>query len=180
MIALEEAQQRLFALANTVEAERVPLVEAMGRWAAEPVTALRTQPARDLSAMDGYAIRFGDLSGPLRIIGESAAGGPFGGALRAGEAVRIFTGAVVPKGADTVILQEDVSATDGIMTMTGDGPSKKGAHIRAEGSDFRQDDVLINPGDALLPARIGLAAMGGYADIAVHRQARFKSRHPMP
>jgi molybdopterin molybdotransferase len=172
MITLEEAQQRLFALANTVEAERVPLVEAIGRWAAEPVTALRTQPARDLSAMDGYAIRFGDLPGPLRIIGESAAGGPFGGALRAGEAVRIFTGAVVPEGADTVILQEDVSATDGAMTMTGDGPSKQGAHIRAEGSDFRQDDVLINPGDALLPARIGLAAMGGYADIAVHRKLR--------
>ncbi len=172
MIALEEAQQRLFALATLAEVERVPLIEATGRWAAEPVTALRTQPARDLSAMDGYAIRFGDLPGPLRINGESAAGAPFDGTMAAGEAVRIFTGAVVPKGADTVLVQEDALATDGVLTLTGDGPSAQSAHIRAEGADFKCNDVLINAGDALVPARIGLAAMGGYADLAVHRKLR--------
>ena len=82
----------------------------MGRWAAEDVVALRTQPARDLSAMDGYAVRFADGAGPWTVIGESAAGRRFAGTVGAGEAVRIFTGAVVPEGADSVIIQENVVA----------------------------------------------------------------------
>ncbi|MFN5643731.1 MAG: molybdopterin molybdenumtransferase MoeA, partial [Sphingomonadales bacterium] len=104
MIALEEAQARIFALKDPVETERVPLAEAAGRWAAEDVLALRTQPACDLSAMDGYAVRFADGDGPWRVIGESAAGRRFTGLIGQRDAVRIFTGAVMPDDCDTVII----------------------------------------------------------------------------
>ena len=99
MISVEEAQARILALKEPVAVETVLLAEAAGRWAADDIVALRTQPARDLSAMDGYAIRFADADGPWTIIGESAAGKQFAGSVCVGEAVRIFTGALIPDGA---------------------------------------------------------------------------------
>jgi molybdopterin molybdotransferase len=169
MIELAEAQARLFALREPVEAEDVPLVRAMGRWAAADVVALRTQPARDLSAMDGYAIRAADAPGPWRVIGESAAGRLFAGSVGAGEAVRIFTGAVVPEGADCVLIQENATRDGDVLTLTAEAPLA-GKHVRRAGSDFGEDEVLIVRGAAIIPARIALAAMGGHSTIRVGRK----------
>ena len=108
-LPLEEAQTRLLALAPPLPIERVDVGGALGRYLAAPLVAKRTQPARDMSAMDGYAVTAGDLAGPWQVVGESAAGHPFTGGFCAGEAVRIATGALLPKGAGTVILQEDIA-----------------------------------------------------------------------
>lgn len=172
MISLPEAQRRLFALAEPVDTEHVRLIDAAGRWAADTIRAKRTQPQHDLSAMDGYAIRDADMPGPWKIIGESAAGLRFDGLVRAGQAVRIFTGAAMPEGADTVLVQEDASSDGKTLTLTGEGPPHGGAHVRRAGSDFASDDVLIAAGEPLTAARIGLAALAGHATLAVRRKIR--------
>jgi molybdopterin molybdotransferase len=172
VIDLEEAQKRLLGLTTPVCVEHVPLANAAGRWAATAVHAKRTQPARDLSAMDGYAIRYADMPGPWQQIGESAAGGAFTGKIAAFETVRIFTGAVLPEQADTIIIQEDVTANALHIAMTGDGPAGFGAHVRHAGSDFKEGATLIDAGTLLTPGRIGLAAMGGHATVPTHRAVR--------
>ena len=172
MITPEEAQACILALGAPVALEEVALLEAAGRWAASNVIARRTQPARDLSAMDGYAIRFGDLPGPWTVVGEAAAGAPFGGSIAAGQAARIFTGAAVPVGADTIIIQEEVARDGQVLTLTGEGPPHVGAHVRRAGSDFARGDRLIAAGDALTPAALALAAMGGHGSIDVRRRMR--------
>ena len=172
MIGWEEAQARILAMAAPLAVETVPLAVAAGRWSATDVVALRTQPARDLSAMDGYAIRFADLPGPWRVVGEAAAGVPFAGATGAGDATRIFTGAAVPKGADTVIVQEDVARERDTLTLTGGGPPAPGSSIRQAGSDFARGSVLIPAGVPLTPVAIGLAAIGGHGSVDVHRRVR--------
>src|SRR3546814_10905881 len=108
LLPLEEAQARLMALAEPLAVETLAPADAAGRWAAEDIVARRAQPAIDLSAMDGYAIRHGDLPGPFTVIGESAAGRGFSGKIGSVHAVRIFTGAAVPEGADTVVMQEEI------------------------------------------------------------------------
>ena len=171
-LQVREAQDRVLALARLVREEIVPLLDAVGRFAAQPVEALRTQPAANLSAMDGYAIRFAERPGPWRVVGESAAGAGLDRALGPGEAARIFTGAPVPGGADTVLVQEEAGRDGGTLTMTGEGPSHHGAHVRLTGSDFQTGDVLIPVGAALSPARIALAAVGGHGALAVRRRVR--------
>ncbi|WP_242185816.1 gephyrin-like molybdotransferase Glp [Sphingomonas sp. CARO-RG-8B-R24-01] len=171
LLAVEDAQARLLTLAPRIATETVPLRKAAGRWAACAVTARRTQPARDLSAMDGYAVRYDDLGGPLRLIGESAAGHPFDGALNAGETVRIFTGAALPAGADAVLIQEEAERDGDAVRRSGAGPAR-GGNIRLAGIDFRLGDVLIDRGDRLSPARIALAASGGHGDLLVARRIR--------
>jgi hypothetical protein len=121
LLPIDEAQARLFARAAPVETETVPLAAAAGRWAADDIAARRTQPASELSAMDGYAIRFADLPGPWTLVGESAAGRPFAGTVGAGETARIFTGAALPDGADTVMIQEEVAASGTTIHLTGEG-----------------------------------------------------------
>ncbi|MCC6479068.1 MAG: molybdopterin molybdotransferase MoeA [Sphingomonadaceae bacterium] len=172
MISVEEAQARIFALKPPVGTERLPLAEAAGRWAAEDVVALRTQPARDLSAMDGYAIRFADAAGPWTVIGESAAGKQYTGAVGAGEAVRIFTGSVVPQGADTVIIQENVERTDTLVTLSGDAPKKAGQNVRVKGGDFVAGAVVVPRGAELHARHLALAAMAGHGTLLVHRKLR--------
>ncbi|MEP6785504.1 MAG: gephyrin-like molybdotransferase Glp [Sphingomonadales bacterium] len=172
MITPGEAQQRILALGTPVAVETVALLDAVNRWSAHDVVAGRTQPARDLSAMDGYVIRFDDMPGPWRVIGESCAGSPFDGIVGTGEAARIFTGAAVPRGADTVVVQEDVLRDGDALTLTADGPPHAGAHIRRAGSDFSSGDRLIAAGDPLSPAAIALAVMGGHARLDVHRSIR--------
>lgn len=172
LLPVTEAQERLFALAPRVDFERVPLCIAAGRWLAEDVIATRTQPSADLSAMDGYAVRFADLPGPLTVIGESAAGRPFGGAIGAGQAVRIFTGAVLPVGADTVMVQEEATRDGTRLWLTGEGPGRAGRNVRPRGLDFTQGDLLIAHGERLTPARIALAAAAGHAMLAVNRPIR--------
>jgi molybdopterin molybdotransferase len=171
MISLEEAQQRLFALREAVEPEHVPLNLAIGRWASADVLAKRTQPARDLSAMDGYAIRHVDLPGPWTVIGESAAGKIFDGTVSIGEAVRIFTGAVVPEGADCILIQENAVCNERQLILTGEPPAS-GKHIRLAGSDFAESSVLVKDGERFTAPRIGLAAMGGHAHVPVRRRLR--------
>ncbi|NYD89858.1 molybdopterin molybdotransferase MoeA [Sphingomonas melonis] len=172
LLPITEAQVRLFASATPVAAETVPLSQAHGRWAAADVVARRTQPATDLSAMDGYAIRFADLPGPWALIGESAAGRPFTGEVQPGETVRIFTGAAMPAGTDTVIIQEEVAADGASIRLTGEGPPTHGRNTRRRGLDFSAGDRLIAQGERLTPARIAVAATGGVASITVHRRVR--------
>ncbi len=170
MISLEEAQSRLIALATPLPEEIVPLPEAIGRYCATPIRAKRTQPARDLSAMDGYAISHADLPGPFYVVGESAAGKSFQGRIEHGQAVRIFTGAAMPHGSDTVIIQEDIDREGDWIRIDPTLNATLGQHFRAAGGDFRAGDILIEPGEPLTPARIALAASGGHGAVPVRRR----------
>lgn len=172
LLPVADAQRRLLALAPAVAAETVPLAQAAGRWVAEPLAALRTQPDEPLSAMDGYAIRFADLPGPWEVIGESAAGRPFAGVLGAGQATRIFTGAMLPAGADTVLVQEEAQRSGEQLHLDGEGPAREGGNVRRAGLDFRVHDQLITAGERLTPARIALAAIAGHATLVVRRHVR--------
>ncbi len=172
MIALEEAQARIFALKDPVETERAPLSEAAGRWAAEDVLALRTQPARNLSAMDGYAVRFADGGGPWRVIGESAAGRRFTGSTSQGDAVRIFTGAVMPDGCDTVIIQENVTRDRDIALLTGNAPKNAGHNVRHAGGDFQKGAIVVARGAELHARHVALAAMAGHGELLVRRRLK--------
>lgn len=172
MLTVDQAQTRILAGVSALQGESVPLAQAYGRILSAPVTALRTQPPFAASAMDGYAIRWDDRTGPWQIIGESAAGKRFVGNISSSQAVRIFTGAPLPSGADTVIVQEDVQKQDFTLHLTGDGPPKMGAHIRLAGLDFIAGDVLAAPGDRVTPAAIGLFAAAGHADVQVYRRPR--------
>jgi molybdopterin molybdotransferase len=172
LLPIAEAQRRLFAAAVPVEAETVPITAAIGRWAAADILARRTQPAVDLSAMDGYAIRFADLPGPWRIVGESAAGRPFTGAVAEGEAARIFTGAAMPPGSDTVLIQEEAAREGERLSLTGEGPRAHGRNTRRRGLDFCEGDRLIAAGERLTPARLAVAATGGHGTLPVRRRVR--------
>lgn len=172
LIAVAEAQARLFALAPRVGAEVLPLAAATGRWLAEPVIARRSQPAADLSAMDGYALRFADLGAPLRVIGESAAGRPFGERLGAGEAVRIFTGAALPEGADAILVQEEAARDGDVLTLAGEGPGTPGRHIRRRGADFAEKATVLPAGARLTPPALALAAAAGHGVLSVNRPIR--------
>jgi molybdopterin molybdotransferase len=172
LLAVAEAQARLLAQTPRLPIERVRLVDAVGRWAAEAVVARRTQPAADLSMMDGYAIRFADLPGPWRIIGESRAGAALGRALQPGEAARIFTGAPVPAGGDTILVQEEAKREGDMLILAGEGPPHKGSSIRPRGSDFVEGAILVSEGDRLTPSRIAAAAVGGHDHLAVRRRPR--------
>ncbi|MBV8973133.1 MAG: molybdopterin molybdotransferase MoeA [Sphingomonadaceae bacterium] len=172
LTSVDEAQARLLADAVPLPAEDVPLPAALGRILAADVVARLTQPPFAASAMDGYAIRWDDLPGPWRVVGESAAGRRFRGTVGPGEAVRILTGAPLPAGADTVVVQEDVRRDGDTLTLTGDGPPRQGAHIRPPGLDFAAGQVLARAGEAVTPARIGVAAASGHATLPVHRRPR--------
>ena len=172
LLPVAQAQAHLLAAIQPLPTERLGLSEAIGRWAAAAVMARRTQPIRDLSAMDGYALRYADLPGPLRVIGESAAGRPFAGVVGPGEATRIFTGAAMPDGADTVLVQEEAARDGDRLTLDGEGPARAGANVRRRGLDFTEGDVLIAPGERLTPARLAVAATGGNSTVTVRRKVR--------
>jgi molybdopterin molybdotransferase len=172
LLPLAEAQARLFALGKPLAAEIVPLAEAASRWAAADVAALRTQPSADLSAMDGYAIRFADMPGPWTLIGESAAGRAFAGEVRPGETVRIFTGAALPRGADTILVQEEASASGTRIALSGEGPPHLGRNVRRRGLDFSEGVLLIAKGQRLTPARLALSGVAGHATLPVRRKVR--------
>jgi molybdopterin molybdotransferase len=153
--------------------EIVALDAAYHRVLARDVAARRTQPPQAMSAMDGYAVRAADaasLSARLKVIGEVAAGRPFGKTIGAGEAARIFTGGVVPDGADAVIIQED-TATDG-DSITISEAAVKGRHIRPAGVDFREGDVLLARGRRLSDRDLSLAAAMNYPDLPVRRRPK--------
>lgn len=166
-IPLEEAQRRLLEQADALPAEQIAVETALGRYTAAPILAGRTQPSADLSAMDGYATAEGDLAGPWRIIGESAAGHPFASPVAPGEAIRISTGAMMPPGAGAVLLQENATRDGDRLLLNGEGdPSPR--HIRRAGFDFRTGDPLLPAGVRIGPAQVALAIAGGRAELAVH------------
>lgn len=171
-LPLEEAQARLLALAEPLPLERVDAPSALGRYLAQPLIARRTQPAQALSAMDGYAVSPGDLAGPWQVIGESAAGRPFDGEAAPGRAVRISTGAVLPRGAAAVILQEDLMREGGSLRLTGEAPSPPGRHIRPEGMDFREGDMVLPAGSRIGPAQMALGVAAGHRLLPVRRVPR--------
>lgn len=165
-ITLEEAQTRLLALAEPLETENLPIGESLGRYFSQPLIAQRTRPAADLSAMDGYAI-----SGPApwRLVGESKCGAPFTGTIGAGEAVRISTGAIMPSGADRVLLQENGGRSGNEVLLQGEMPPA-GTDIRHAGFDFVSGDHLLQKGARIGPAQIALLLSAGYRTVEVRRK----------
>jgi molybdopterin molybdotransferase len=167
-LSVEEARARMLALALAMPSERVVLEAAFGRVLAETITAERDQPPFNASAMDGWAVSGAGTD--FRIVGESAAGHAYAQTLKAGEAVRIFTGAPVPAGAERVVIQEEAEARDGRLTTPA---ADDGAHhIRPAGGDFRKGQTLLGPGARLDAWRIGLAAAAGRASVAVARAVK--------
>jgi molybdopterin molybdotransferase len=171
-LPLEEAQARLLALAAPLPIERVDIEGAIGRYLAEPLLARRTHPPTDLSAMDGYAVAAGDMTGPWQVIGESAAGHPFQGEVTPGKAVRISTGAAMPASASAVILQEDLNREGDMIVLTGEAPSPPGKHVRRCGLDFRLGGAILSAGTHIGPAQAALAVSAGHSHLAVRRRPR--------
>ena len=169
-LSLDEAQARLVALAPVLPTEHRAVEECAGYYLAEPLSALRTQPAAPLSAMDGYAVRAGD-PGPWRVVGESAAGHPLARALGHGEAARVSTGAIVPDGGDCVLLQEDC-AREGDALRHLEALPARGRHIRQAGLDFGERDLLLAAGTRISPAQLALAIAAGHQHLAVRRRVR--------
>lgn len=172
LLSLEDAQARLLALAAPLPMERVDIEGSLNRYLAEPLRARRTQPPANLSAMDGYAVTAGDLHGPWRVVGESAAGHPHVGMLSTGEAVRISTGAPLPDDAAAVILQEDLVRDGQSLTLSGDLPEPPHKHIRHCGMDFAEGAQVISSGMCITPAQMALAIAAGHTHLPVHRTPR--------
>jgi molybdopterin molybdotransferase len=172
LLPVAEAQARILDGVAPLPVEMVALDQADGRVLAADLLARRTQPPADVSAMDGYAVRASDATAGarLRVIGEAAAGRPFAGGLAAGQAVRIFTGAVIPGGADAVVIQEDTSASGDVVTLH--EAARKGRHIRAAGLDFAAGRLLLPAGTRLTPAALALAAAANHAELPVHRRPK--------
>ncbi|MEQ8951032.1 gephyrin-like molybdotransferase Glp [Parvibaculum sp.] len=171
LLPVEDARARILASLHTTPAETVPLSTAFGRVLAEEAIARRTQPPADLSAMDGYAVKAADVTSvpaSLKVVGEAPAGGSYADELKSGEAIRIFTGAPLPRGADTIIIQE-VTTRDG-DTVTVAEAARKGQHVRTCGLDFRTGDAGMPPGRKLSPADIAFAAAMNLSTLSVHKR----------
>lgn len=165
--------KRILAAVAPLDAEVVSLDQAMGRTLARVVKAARATPPADTSAMDGYAVRYGDLSKlpvALRISGEAPAGSPFPGKVATGMAVRIFTGGLVPQGADTVVIQENTRREGDVITIL-KSPAK-GANIRRAGMDFARGDVLFSPGKPLNARDLALIAAANRDKVSVAKRPR--------
>ncbi|WP_395697358.1 gephyrin-like molybdotransferase Glp [Methylocella sp.] len=173
-LTVDEARRRILErVPRAPDEEIVPLSEAAGRTLARDVASRRTQPPFAVSAMDGYAVRAGDLAAlpvRLRVVGESAAGHGFAGDVGAGEAVRIFTGAPVPRGADAILIQEEARLVDGHVEPTA-GVSP-GLFVRRRGLDFAEGEALLSTGTRLTPAALALAAAMDHASLPVARRPR--------
>jgi molybdopterin molybdotransferase len=173
LLPVAEALARVLEGAEPLPIERVPLAEAEGRVLAEDLTALRTQPPEDVSAMDGYAVRAEDVASPparLKLIGEVAAGRPFPGRVSAGEAARIFTGGVLPIGSDTVVIQENTTREGDTVVVT--TPAKRGRNVRVAGLDFRKGDSRLKKGRRLTGRDVSLAAAMNHASVPVTRRPK--------
>lgn len=177
-LAVERARQLILSLVEPVQGcERVFVRQALDRVLATDVIAPLNVPSHDNSAMDGYAVRHADLSEnggtgerALRIVGHALAGHPYPRPLGQGEAVRIMTGAVIPEGADSVVIQEVVRVeADQIHIPAG---QKKGQNLRRAGEDLRAGEVALKAGKLLRPAEIGLLASLGQAEVSIHRRLR--------
>jgi molybdopterin molybdotransferase len=159
--------------ASPLPAEAAPLAQAHGRVLADDLAALRTQPPADVSAMDGYAVRAQDVAeapAGLKVIGEVAAGRPFAGTVGLGEAARIFTGGVLPRGADTVVIQEHTSRADDTVVVG--KPTGMGRNVRPRGLDFAAGAVLLRSGRRLNDRDLALVAAMNHPAVPVHRRPK--------
>ena len=173
LMPVADALAAILAGAEPMPEEMVALEEAHHRVLARDVAARRTQPPQAMSAMDGYAVRAADagrVRARLKVIGEVAAGRPFDRALGEGEAARIFTGGVIPQGADAVVIQEDTVADGNCITIN--EAAVMGRHIRPAGVDFREGDVLLAAGSRLTERDLSLAASMNYPQLPVRRKPR--------
>lgn len=173
LLSVADALQRVLEHATPLPAEEAPLAEASGRVLAYDLKARRTQPPANVSAMDGYAVRAADVASPpalLKVLGEVAAGRPFTHAIGPGEAARIFTGGVVPDGADTIVIQEHTQREGDAVTI--EKPSAQGRHIRVKGLDFTAGEVLLRAGHRLTPRDLALAAAMNHPLVPVYRRPK--------
>lgn len=174
MLSVSEAQTKVLEGLKRLGTEQVSLVASAGRVLAADVAANRMQPPFDVSAMDGYAVRAQDVSSlpvTLKVIGSVAAGAMFERSVAKGEAVRIFTGAPVPKGANTIVIQENTKA-QGDEVQIVDGAAPAGRHIRRAGLDFKKGDKLLKAGRQLAPRDLALAASMNHAALPCARPPR--------
>ncbi|MDY8108664.1 gephyrin-like molybdotransferase Glp [Fulvimarina sp. 2208YS6-2-32] len=175
LLAVEAAYRRVLAGAEPVaRTERLPLREARGRVLADDLRSRRTQPGFDASAMDGYAVRARDAvtGAELAIVGEAAAGHGWAGSVGPGEALRIFTGAPVPEGADAVLIQEDTERLAGSARIKVTDAATAGDHIRRAGVDFAEGGLLCPAGTVLSAGAIALAASGDHSHLTVRARPR--------
>ncbi|MEJ8573154.1 gephyrin-like molybdotransferase Glp [Microbaculum marinum] len=173
MLSVEEALARVLDGATALPAESVALKDALDRTLADDIASRRTQPPWDTSAMDGYAVRAGDVETvpvELRVVGSAPAGHSFNGRVGLNEAVRIFTGAPLPDGTDTVVIQEDTEREGDVVRVL--ESSGVGRYVRKRGLDFRRGDVLLNAGSRLGPRHIALAAAMNHAVLPVRCRPR--------
>lgn len=173
LIPADEALNIVLKDVEPIGTKKLPLKQATNKTLSQDLVSLRTQPPFDASAMDGYAVLQADVTNlpvKLKVIGESKAGTPFDEPVKEGEAVRIFTGAVVPQGADTIIIQENTNAGDGVVEVLTGTP--QGKFIRKAGLDFNIGETLLKAGEILTPYRLALAASMNHAELAVFKTAK--------
>ena len=173
MLTVEQALEQILSRVTVLPTERVAILSALGRALAEPIVSGREMPPWPNSSMDGYAVRAVDTASTparLAVVGTVAAGSMPTRAVAAGEAMRIFTGAPLPAGADAVIPQEDTEASDGHVILK--AAVDVGAYVRPRGEDVRVGDSVLEPGVAIGPAEIGLLATLGRSQVLVHRRPR--------
>lgn len=175
LLSVEETRARIAALIQPLTTiERVPVRSALGRVLAENLISNIDVPAHANSAMDGYALRYDDvmkLPVTLRVIGSAFAGAPYSGQVDPGCCVRIMTGAVIPAGADLVMMQEQVQRNDATITVT-TAPCGRGDNVRCTGEDIARGAVVLARGRRLLPVDLGLIASLGIAEVSVSRHVR--------
>ncbi|MGZ8938241.1 MAG: molybdopterin molybdotransferase MoeA [Limisphaerales bacterium] len=177
MISLAEAKERLFASLTPLSVEQVPLLQALGRFCAEPLQSSVDLPRFDNSAMDGYAVHCDDLKSAsdttpveLNLAGRIGAGEKFAGIISPGDCLRLFTGSILPAGADAVVMQEDVHAENGKVRFS--ESVKPFENIRLAGEDIRAGTTLLTSGDRLTATRLGLLAATGHAHVTVRKLPR--------
>jgi molybdopterin molybdotransferase len=172
MLSVEEAIGAILGRISVLGTERVEVLGALGRVLAEPIVSRREIPPWANSSMDGYAVRAEDsrAGATLNVVGRIEAGALPSRAVGRGEAMRIFTGAPLPPGADTVVPQEDVDAANGHVTLS--GAVDRAAYVRPAGEDVRVGDRVLDPGVTLSAAEIGLLATLGHAQVSVYRRPR--------
>jgi len=176
LVPVETALDQILDGVSPLDDERVAIADANNRTLSDDIKARRTQPPFDASAMDGYAVRATDLAGAadnpvtLTVTGEVPAGHLYEGEMKAGEAVRIFTGAPVPNGADAILIQENVEAGEGVITTS--DPVPEGKFVRKRGLDFYEGDQLVTRGTVLTSRHLALAASMNYPELQVIRKPR--------
>ncbi|WGZ94593.1 MAG: molybdopterin molybdotransferase MoeA [Candidatus Thiothrix putei] len=170
-LAVEQAQARVLDSIQALrDTETLPLMQAAGRILAEPARAQMQVPPHTNSAMDGYALRHADSGASLHVIGTAFAGHPFTGTVQAGECVRIMTGAVLPAGADSVVMQENVQRDGDTIRLS--GTLKRGENVRYAGEDSQPGDILLEAGRKLNAADLGMLASQGISTVTVWRRVR--------